>query len=359
MQVFHQKPLLGPHSCQHNNTLQHSLSMPSSTGPGRPCWGPLPAYTTPLVTTGAVTMQDTMYTLYNRTNLFALQAVEPSASRSAATTPTPSPSPVSTRGDRARQQVPQPANCKPIACQRDLSSSHGLDSSFARLVAATTAFMQAALRPPFSSSCTPAMVVPPGLVTMSFRAPGCLQHMTQHKHSSGHFSSFECHWCGEDGPRCLPGGLRRSVSKQLRVPCLGKGRWQGLVASAGSCRCSETATDVAAARPCSCRSTGLLCVPAGLQHHLGTAQDCLCGKAHGHITWQACSSNNTQAQSNITTQHNTVLPRHTAWFGVQTHSHTALHTRTAKGQRPHNRAHRPVPAQPHLRARRRLPVPRS
>jgi len=47
-------------------------------------------------------------------------------------------------------------------------------SSLARCVAATTAFIKAARVDAFSSSCTPAMVVPPGLVTMSLSAPGCL-----------------------------------------------------------------------------------------------------------------------------------------------------------------------------------------
>lgn len=46
-------------------------------------------------------------------------------------------------------------------------------SSAERSVAASTALMRAARRPPRSSACKPAMVVPPGLVTWSFSTPGC------------------------------------------------------------------------------------------------------------------------------------------------------------------------------------------
>lgn len=50
--------------------------------------------------------------------------------------------------------------------------NHSFESSSARFVAATTAFMKAARIPLFSSSCTPAMVVPPGEVTMSCKERG-------------------------------------------------------------------------------------------------------------------------------------------------------------------------------------------
>mmetsp|Transcript_23867 Transcript_23867/g.61275 ORF Transcript_23867/g.61275 Transcript_23867/m.61275 type:complete len:223 (-) Transcript_23867:437-1105(-) len=47
-------------------------------------------------------------------------------------------------------------------------------SSSARLAAAFTAFMKAARRPPTSSWCTPAIVVPAGEHTASLSCPGCL-----------------------------------------------------------------------------------------------------------------------------------------------------------------------------------------
>ena len=43
----------------------------------------------------------------------------------------------------------------------------------APLVAASTASITAARKPARSSACSPAMVVPPGLATASFSAPGC------------------------------------------------------------------------------------------------------------------------------------------------------------------------------------------
>src|SRR5581483_7289083 len=46
-------------------------------------------------------------------------------------------------------------------------------SSVARRVAASTASIRAARSPPRSRACSPAIVVPPGLATASFRAPGC------------------------------------------------------------------------------------------------------------------------------------------------------------------------------------------
>src|SRR5262249_19526824 len=45
--------------------------------------------------------------------------------------------------------------------------------SSARRVAASTASISAPRTPARSSACSPAMVVPPGLATMSFSAPGC------------------------------------------------------------------------------------------------------------------------------------------------------------------------------------------
>src|SRR5262249_44104283 len=49
----------------------------------------------------------------------------------------------------------------------------GLPSATGRRVAASTAVMKAPRTPARSSSCRPAMVVPPGLATLSFNRPGC------------------------------------------------------------------------------------------------------------------------------------------------------------------------------------------
>src|SRR5262249_50082776 len=46
-------------------------------------------------------------------------------------------------------------------------------NSVARRVAASIASISAARSPPRSSACNPAIVVPPGLATMSFSTPGC------------------------------------------------------------------------------------------------------------------------------------------------------------------------------------------
>mmetsp|Transcript_38228 Transcript_38228/g.53065 ORF Transcript_38228/g.53065 Transcript_38228/m.53065 type:complete len:206 (-) Transcript_38228:573-1190(-) len=51
---------------------------------------------------------------------------------------------------------------------------YNLDISVALLADAMTASMSAPLTPLSSIACNPAMVVPPGEVTMSFKAPGCL-----------------------------------------------------------------------------------------------------------------------------------------------------------------------------------------
>src|SRR5262249_35424533 len=51
--------------------------------------------------------------------------------------------------------------------------SHLPPNSFDRLVAASTASINADRRPPRSKTCNPAIVVPPGLVTWSFKTPMC------------------------------------------------------------------------------------------------------------------------------------------------------------------------------------------
>src|SRR5262249_39016494 len=59
---------------------------------------------------------------------------------------------------------------------RELVLGHGRYaslSSFARFVAASTASISAPRTPARSRACRPAIVVPPGLATMSFRVPGC------------------------------------------------------------------------------------------------------------------------------------------------------------------------------------------
>mmetsp|Transcript_15980 Transcript_15980/g.47417 ORF Transcript_15980/g.47417 Transcript_15980/m.47417 type:complete len:208 (+) Transcript_15980:140-763(+) len=61
----------------------------------------------------------------------------------------------------------------PIAAAADAAAPY-LPNWRSTSRAATTAFMNAARMPARSSSCSPAMVVPPGDVTMSLRAPGCL-----------------------------------------------------------------------------------------------------------------------------------------------------------------------------------------
>eukprot|EP01045_Picozoa_sp_COSAG04_P030260 COSAG04_NODE_5201_length_1704_cov_4.778193_2_plen_204_part_00 len=55
-------------------------------------------------------------------------------------------------------------------------------SSSDRRAAASTAFITAPRIPPASSTCTAAMVVPPGLVTWSFSAPGCSPVSCAHTH---------------------------------------------------------------------------------------------------------------------------------------------------------------------------------
>eukprot|EP00581_Thalassiosira_minuscula_P020594 CAMPEP_0184440160 /NCGR_PEP_ID=MMETSP0738-20130409/753202_1 /TAXON_ID=385413 /ORGANISM="Thalassiosira miniscula, Strain CCMP1093" /LENGTH=121 /DNA_ID=CAMNT_0026808017 /DNA_START=94 /DNA_END=459 /DNA_ORIENTATION=+ len=54
-----------------------------------------------------------------------------------------------------------------------ISSSEAPPSCMDLLVAAVTADIVAARNPPFSKASTPAIVVPPGLVTASFNSPGC------------------------------------------------------------------------------------------------------------------------------------------------------------------------------------------
>src|SRR5579884_2579474 len=50
---------------------------------------------------------------------------------------------------------------------------HPFPNSVARRVAASTASINTPRTPPRSRACNPAMVVPPGLATASFSAPGC------------------------------------------------------------------------------------------------------------------------------------------------------------------------------------------
>mmetsp|Transcript_957 Transcript_957/g.1494 ORF Transcript_957/g.1494 Transcript_957/m.1494 type:complete len:109 (-) Transcript_957:883-1209(-) len=66
--------------------------------------------------------------------------------------------------------TPAPSN---LCHTRRICCPYSLLISMARSAEAITAFMRAQRTPAFSSSCTPAMVVPPGDVTMSLRAPGC------------------------------------------------------------------------------------------------------------------------------------------------------------------------------------------
>jgi hypothetical protein len=54
-----------------------------------------------------------------------------------------------------------------------MSSSGIPPSCIDRFVAAVTAEVVAARNPPFSKASTPAIVVPPGLVTLSLSFPGC------------------------------------------------------------------------------------------------------------------------------------------------------------------------------------------
>src|SRR5262249_10218045 len=55
----------------------------------------------------------------------------------------------------------------------NLSVSQDFPNSTARCVAASTASIRAPRTPRCSRACRPAMVVPPGLATMSLRTPGC------------------------------------------------------------------------------------------------------------------------------------------------------------------------------------------
>ena len=59
-------------------------------------------------------------------------------------------------------------------------------SSAARRVAASTASMRAPRTPPRSRACRPAMVVPPGLATMSLSTPGCASRFQHHLRRSQH-----------------------------------------------------------------------------------------------------------------------------------------------------------------------------
>lgn len=67
----------------------------------------------------------------------------------------------------APSAAPSPAFTVHGGCSHCLWSAVYFASSSARAAAANTALMKEARTPAFSSSCTPAMVVPPGLVTMS------------------------------------------------------------------------------------------------------------------------------------------------------------------------------------------------
>lgn len=97
---------------------------------------------------------------------------------------------------RSLAQQPAALPTAPPPCRRSVAA-HSRLSSLARCVAEKTAFMKAARTPAFSSSCTPAIVVPPGEVTMSCNRRKCKDCSIMHfrtQYKEGVWSLTDPRW---------------------------------------------------------------------------------------------------------------------------------------------------------------------
>ena len=129
-------------------------------------------------------------------------------------------------------------------------------SSSDRRAAASTAFITAPRIPPASSACTAAMVVPPGLVTWSFSAPGCSPVSCAHTH--GFQAATSTSLADAFHKLC---GIRTHQPSRLRF-------------------------EVDQDEPGPACASGVVCISLTHQHHLCGAEDRLRGECRRDASWQ-------------------------------------------------------------------------